>query len=366
MHPATGFLLQPFMHLAECESPLSAATINAIESVARSVPGWIRAGTVRQHLRELPAWDTGWLTPESDARLLERLMLLYGYFASAYIHGASPAAKRLPANVAVPLTQVARCLNRPPMLSYAGMVLNNWRLQDESAGFVVENIEIRLTFTGLKDEAWFFQVHVAIEARSGAMLHAVEKGLAAAASDDDSAMLVALREIIAGLVDITKIFHRMGAGCDPDVFYHQVRPYLFGFEGVVYEGISAAPQHFRGGSGAQSSVVPALLAGLGIQHAETQLTGHLQTMRAYMPAAHRRFIDAMAAARIREFCAERPPLRDAYNHVLRQLMIFRRSHLFYARTYIFEKSTATLGTGGTQFMEFLARLIQETEAHLLR
>ena len=67
-------------------------------------------------------------------------------------------------------------------------------------------------------------------------------------------------------------------------------------EGVIYEGVEAyggRPQQFRGETGAQSSIVPALDAMLGVGHKEDALRTYLQEMRTYMPPAHRAFIEAL-------------------------------------------------------------------------
>jgi len=146
----------------------------------------------------------------------------------------------------------------------------------------------------------------------------------------------------------------------------QVRPYLMSFGAeVIYEGVEPNPAPMRGGSGAQSSVVPALLNGLGLQHESTELTSSLQDMRQYMPRPHREFIEAQKASRIRQACTQSDLLRDAYNHVVRQVITFRRAHLYYAKTYIFAKSTTPTGTGGTEYMRFLSQLIDETVEQLL-
>ncbi len=93
-------------------------------------------------------------------------------------------------------------------------------------------------------------------------------------------------------------FHRMPEGCDSDVYYFKVRPYIFGFNEVIYEGaFGNQPQTFRGQTGAQSSIVPALVAALGLQHETTGLTQHLDIMKAYMPKPHREFVESMHAAR---------------------------------------------------------------------
>jgi indoleamine 2,3-dioxygenase len=196
---------------------------------------------------------------------------------------------------------------------------------------------------------------------------ALQQAAEGAIQEDERMMLLAFREMQSTLVDITRLFHRMPEHCDPDVYYQQFRPYLFSFTDVVYEGVPTleGPQSWRGGSGAQSSIIPAALAGLGVDHEQNTLTSHLNTMRDYMPVPHQQFIVDMGRARIRQAAVHSLTLRDEYNNTLRRLITFRRAHLYYARTFIFAKSTNPVGTGGTDFMHFLSQLIDETEHQLL-
>ena len=76
---------------------------------------------------------------------------------------------------------------------------------------------------------------------------------------------------------------RMKERCDPYVYYTRVRPYIHGWknspslpDGLIYDQVEAyaqKPQQFRGETGAQSSIVPCLDAGLGIHHAPDPLIG---------------------------------------------------------------------------------------------
>ena len=360
IHPQTGFLLapQPLRHLGDVDSPLATDAITTLEALANHLPQ-----APRTDLADVPLYDFS-TVGNADPRLAERLFLLYGYFANKYVHQA-PAVTTLPRVLALPLVQLAAHLGRPPILAYAGMVLGNWWRRDPTAAFTAQNVDVLQRFTTLIDEAWFFRVHIAIEAQAGTMLATLLALRDAIAAGDDGRVQDGLRHVRAGLVHITQTFHEMPKLCDPDVYYQQVRPYLFGFTDVDYEGVPDAPRNLRGGSGAQSSLVPFLLGALGIEHAQTDLTRHLHTMRAYMPRPHQRAIDQMSTLGLRAYCQHRPPLRDAYNHVLRQLMTFRRAHLYYARAYIFAKTTNPVGTGGTDFMHFLNRLIAETDAQQL-
>jgi hypothetical protein len=94
---------------------------------------------------------------------------------------------------------------------------------------------------------------------------------------------------------------------------------------------------------------------------------HLDVMKQHMPKAHREFIAQVTTSVVRDFvkASGNQALRDAYNHCLQQMMIFRKGHFYYARIYILDKVTNPVGTGGTLFKDWLSRLIAETEAHLL-
>ncbi|MEL6308203.1 MAG: hypothetical protein AAFQ52_08670 [Chloroflexota bacterium] len=330
---------------------------NLAHDITRGLPSAIAKGAeaTARFLHDVPPVDMTQPTPAE----VEIKHMLYGYLACAWVHGTGDTT--IPASIAQSLVWLGAKLERPPMLAYAGMVLCNWRQKDSGTDFSPENVELRLRFTELIDETWFFRVHIAIEAQAGAMLTALSDARFAVATDNRQQVLSCLREMQAGLVKITQTFHRMPDLCDPDIYYQQVRPFLMGFgEQVVFAGVEHNPTPLRGGSGAQSSVVPALLAGLGIQHQSTALTHNLNDMRRYMPREHRAYIQSMVGHPLRDYCADYAPLRDAYNRVLQHLITFRRAHLYYARTYIFEKSTNPIGTGGTEYMGFLSKLIDET------
>jgi indoleamine 2,3-dioxygenase len=127
------------------------------------------------------------------------------------------------------------------------------------------------------------------------------------------------------------------------------------------------PQTFRGGSGAQSSTIPAIVGALGVQHEQTGLMKHLDAMKEHMPREHRRFIADVTTSAVRDYVKQSgsAALRDAYNRCLQQVMTFRKGHFYYARVYILDKVSNPVGTGGTLFKDWLSQLIAETEAQLL-
>lgn len=370
VHPTTGFLIQPepLLELYTGKSAL-APVLQQVDEVAAGLPLLIRDGHLRRVLERLPLLDTFYLQEKPDPKIIERLFRLYGYFASGYVFMLPhQPAHHLPVSIALPLADLSQMVQRPPVLAYAGMVLSNWRKLDIFGDLSVENIGILQTFTDLRDEQWFFIIHVAIEARAGGIIQALYAADEAARQHDEQGFLTALREVDQGLIDITRIFNRMPEQCDPDLYYQLVRPYLFGLTEVEYEGVAAfggTPQNYRGGSGAQSSLIPAVVAALGIEHSRSGLVEHLETMQTYMPQTHRKLIANMKKIKLRDFACQKSYLSDAYNNCIKRLITFRRAHFHYARTYIFEKSTKPVGTGGTPFMEWLNLLIHETQSHLL-
>ena len=233
----------------------------------------------------------------------ERLFMLYSYFASAFVHAPGmPPVPRLPAEIAGPLVQLGQICQRPPILAYASYCLHNWRRIEPHGPIALGNIALLQNFSlpgeGKSDEDWFILVHVDIEARAGRVLTAFQALPDVLKNEDDPRLENVLQEVIAGLRAMNKTMDRMPEGCSPEVYFRKVRPYIFGFNDVVYEGcFGNAPQTFRGETGAQSSIVPTALMALGIRHQDSLLTKHLDDMRHYMPAPRRRFIEQQVSVR---------------------------------------------------------------------
>jgi indoleamine 2,3-dioxygenase len=148
---------------------------------------------------------------------------------------------------------------------------------------------------------------------------------------------------------------------------------------LIYEGVddyANKPQEFRGETGAQSSIVPAIDAVLGIEHQPDPLREYLMEMRAYMPPEHRSFIEGLEAqpsvrAAVEAEKGTYPALREAYNTCVYFMQEFRSKHLELAARYIHQQSQRSLanptevGTGGTPFMRYLKKHRDETAGHHL-
>ena len=316
-------------------------------------------------------------------------MRILSFAGHAYVwEDPDHPATRLPASLARPWWEVAQQLGRPPVLSYASYALHNWRRLDPYKPIELGNIVLLQNFLGGLDEEWFVLVHLEIEAEAGPGLLGLVQAHNAAAADDPDQVLQGLQTLARAQEAMRETLLRMPERCDPYIYYSRVRPYIHGWknspalpDGLVYEGVAAyrnRPQQFRGETGAQSSIVPALDAGLGIRHAEDPLTQYLEEMRDYMPPRHRAFLTALESrvdaqrrpllyGYVRDRKATHPELRKVFCSCVDLLAQFREIHVGYADRYIFHQhqSHATnptaVGTGGTPFMTYLTKHLEETK-----
>lgn len=301
-------------------------------------------------------------------------------------------ASRIPASLSMPWCAVAQQLGRPPVLSYASYALHNWRRLDPQKPIELGNVVLLQNFLGGLDEEWFVLIHIDIEAKAGPGLAGLVQAHNAARDNKPDDVLQGLRALAAAQEGMRETLLRMPERCDPYIYYSRVRPFIHGWknspslpQGVVYEGVEAyaqRPQQFRGETGSQSSIVPALDAGLGIPHADDPLTQYLVEMRDYMPPRHRAFLAALEARTdgqrrpllygyARDRKTTHPELWKAFCACVDVLAQFRDIHIGYAERYIFRQhqlhasNPTAVGTGGTPFMPYLSKHLEETKRFTL-
>jgi indoleamine 2,3-dioxygenase len=294
----------------------------------------------------------------------------------------------LPANLAVPWCEISRRLGRPPVLSYASYALDNWRRLDPGQPIELDNVVLLQNFLGGLDEEWFVAVHVDIEAKAGPAMGSILRAHEAVIENHADDVIAHLTALASAQEAICLTLDRMPERCDPYIYYHRVRPFIHGWKnnpalpnGIVYAGVEEyqeTPQYFRGETGAQSSIIPALDAALGITHAQDPLTVYLAEMRHYMPPAHRAFLEALEGLHdhqgrprlpgfIHDYQSRHPGLWSAYCQCVQLLARFRATHLDYAAAYIHQQSETqssnptSVGTGGTPFMTYLKKHLEETK-----
>ena len=332
--------------------------LSVLDEIGRHLPSLLQEPDFRRYAAALriPPWPGGQVS-EATLPLLRLYYVRVGFLISAYVNQVSqPAATRVPANLAVPLSKACALLDRPPILSYDGYALYNWKRFDPSRPIALGNIDTIQNFVHSYDEHWFILVHVEIEAIAAAVLDGIDRAGRAMAGRDAGQLDSALEDIAAAVRKQASVLRRIPEKMDPALYYRTFRPYIRFFENVVYEGVASEPMNFRGETGAQSSVVPALVAFLKIPHRQSLLTDHLRDMRRFMPRQHRELlaaIEAMGSVRDAAGAA-------AYNRLLDAVVDFREVHLGWARQYVDRWVDDPRGTGGTPFMRWLSQLIEDT------
>jgi len=348
---------------------------------ALDIPKLLMGSDFRKRVKELRPFDISALKGEPD---VQRAMMILSYIGQSYQWSDNEPAHTLPKNLALPWYEVGKLVGRPPILSYQSYANDNWRRLNPAGPVECGNIALLQCFLGGQDEEWFILIHIDIEKKAGKALKAIEDAQAAVVKDDADALEDALENLRSALASMYQVLCRMPEKCDPYVYFHRVRPYIFGWRnnpslpnGVVYEGVdeyNGVGQTFRGETGAQSAIIPAMDGVLGIEHENDVLREYLMEMRTYMPPKHVAFIEAVERGpSVREMVKKvnRRTLISLFNTCVEIVGDFRAKHLEYAGTYIHAQAQATpgnpsaVGTGGTPFMVYLRKHRDETRSQMI-
>jgi indoleamine 2,3-dioxygenase len=257
------------------------------------------------------------------------------------------------------------------------------------------------TVSGSDDESWFFIISNAMEARAGPLIEAMLGAVEAVETNDVTTIIHALQYFRQGMQSIGQLLERMDERCDPQMFYHTIRPFLAGSMNMATAGLpngvfydegngNGTWRAYRGGSNGQSSLLQFFDAVLSVDHSRSG--GFHAEMRGYMPGPHARFLDDVAAiANIRSYVnshGDNVELLTAFNEAVAALSGFRDKHIALVTRYIIipsrmgkpttgpkrrdlasastelatgkPKTQELVGTGGTKLIPFLRTSRDET------
>jgi indoleamine 2,3-dioxygenase len=343
---------------------------NKWEAIATNLPALILSKRLRGVIDRLPVLSTIGLEHEAEWRRAYSLLI---FMAHGYIWSGDSPSDRLPPAITVPLLKVSTHLEVPPVATYAGVCLWNFKPLFVDEGIdCLDNLATLNTFTGAIDESWFYLVSVAIEARGAPIIPLMLAAMAAVRDNDAATVTSCLQTFAERLDDLGNLLQRMHENCDPTIFYHRIRPFLAGSKnmaeaglpnGVMYDDGSAGAEplyrQYSGGSNAQSSIIQFFDIVLGIEHrptgekpsslddlkqggrARTHAPTHnfIMEMRKYMPGPHARFLgDVQAMANIRDFVETNRNRNEnlclAYDACLSMLRVLRDKHITIVTRYI--------------------------------
>ncbi|QSZ30246.1 hypothetical protein DSL72_004768 [Monilinia vaccinii-corymbosi] len=384
---------------------------SAWEDLVDDIPDLLKEGSFRHHADALPVLDTLYLQTEDEWR---RAYHLLSFMANSYIWGGKRPSEILPPQISKPFIVVASHLGLPPAATYAAFNLWNFTSTSPTLDFTdLDHLSCYHTFTNTPSETWFYLISVAIEARGAGVIPHMITAMNAVRANEPSILVSCLDEFSDCIEDCGRLLKRMHEQCDPEVFFHVIRPFLAGSKnmsaaglprGVFYdEGEGKGEwRQYSGGSNAQSSLIQFWDAVLGINHVPTNSMGKpptevmppkkaggqcfLSESRNYMPGSHRAFLNHISGVSPiynyvrRSACPFE--VTSAYKHAVERIAEFRDIHIQIVTRYIINPSQKSIinekvelniavatakkggkdatGTGGTQLIPFLKQTRDET------
>ena len=353
-----------------------------ITEIANELPKLLLTNNVQNKINKLKVNELSVdiLLKNKSEKEINLAMSHLSFIAHAFMWGGNKPEKILPEVISKPWVKLSKYLGRPPILSYASYCLDNWYKVNQKEPISLDNVALINNFLGGVDEDWFVTIHVCIEDAASDAIDAAYKLSRLNDSNNVDNFNTNLKKILTSLKNVNNIFSKIPEKCDPYIYYHRVRPYIFGTKdnpdlkkGLIYENqFNNKPQFYRGETGAQSSIIPFLDGVLGIYHSNDNLRHYLNEMRDYMPPKHRKMIeDVEKRSEAKDLISQSKKLMNVYNNCLEEIRKFRAMHLEYAATYIHKQAqvhntfgtggSTIKGTGGTPFMKYLKKHRDETQ-----
>lgn len=380
----------------------------------------------RQRIRELPILPTTEL--KKSEVLLRRAHHVLAWLMHFYIHTLPTSSPiRIPAPITVPLLQVSKQLQLPPVVTYSDDVLYNWKFidgkeKDEFGNDImptISNIDSQTLFTSTRDEAEFYLTSARMELKGVEALELMRSMMDEIFVGDD----IANKRITQYLNELSEVIEALGVllmsvrdGCSPQIFYDEIRPWFRGedstagqrweFEGLELDETLTRPTELSGASAGQSALVHTLDVFLGVDKyshgpsssavvpppsssskSQQPRSSFLKRMQEYMPRHHRAFLNHLANSPrpLRDYILAHQhdeKIMNAYNAAVQALKVFRDKHMIIVTLYIVgparraaaaataaekkeEAATVLKGTGGTDLVKFLKSVRSQTQDALL-
>ncbi|XP_010590851.1 indoleamine 2,3-dioxygenase 2 isoform X1 [Loxodonta africana] len=358
--------------------------------IANKLPHLIESRQLRAHVNKMPLLNCHFLKGYREQRLAH---LVLSFITMGYVwqEGETNPEQVLPRNLALPFVEVSRNLGLPPILVHADLVLTNWTKRNPEGPLEIRNLDTIVAFPGGESLRGFILVTVLVERAAVPGIKALVQAVNAILQPSQDSLLQALQQLRVSIQDITRALEQMHDYVDPDIFYAVIRIFLSGWKdnpampvGLIYEGVSKDPLKYSGGSAAQSTVLHAFDAFLGIRHSK-ESGDFLHRMRDYMPPSHKAFIEEIhSAPSLREYTLSSGncQLLTAYNQCTEALAELRTYHITVVTKYLNTAAAKAkvrrpshlpgppqalekIGTGGTTVLSFLKTVRDKTSESIL-
>lgn len=295
---------------------------------------------------------------------LELSCLVHSMINSIYYWNSESPNTVIPANIAKPTIQISKLLDRPPILTIVSTQFYNWDYIDNSKGFHPDNTKMRFSFSGTRDEDYFFNCANYIEYLGAPAVNSIlELENDMENPEELRKHLITIGGSLCSMKDSIKILMK---NCDPEVFYFGFRNKLKGFDkGVTFEGEEPITMQLMGPSAVQSPLFKLIDAAFGIAHNNP----FLDFTEKFMKKEHRQLINDIRKrdllklkGKVKQF-----GLQNEWNYLISECCEYRKIHTGLAMKYIIKPSgqSEANGTGGSNLVDFLTNVIKSTKSSLM-
>jgi hypothetical protein len=263
----------------------------------------------------------------------KQIYFLFTFMAQKYVKCIQDNIREIPYEIGLIWYYSAEHFGLPCVMTYASTILYNCKFDKDGELTSIYSI------SGTYDELHFYKVHIQLEKCGANLLKEV-----VAFIDDERNLHTLLQSLYSTIMEITWRMNTMYDGCDPEIFWQQIRIFLSGYnDDYGYpNGLKVKDTElyfkFGGGSAAQSSLIQLIDIVLGVKHESEHGTKFLLDQRKYMPKLHREFLTNL------EVFFGKKPMKDLvkyddiyakeYNDIIGLLHIFRKDHYRLVHTYI--------------------------------
>lgn len=329
--------------------------VNAIENpngkYFRQLVDNLKCGKTQQYYKNL--------TKKLSYVQKKQLYSLFTFIAQKYVRcmGKDDTKIEIPYEIGIVWNECAKEFNLPCVTSYGATILYNCVI-DENGKFIS-----RHAISGTNDELHFYKVHMQLEAYGANIL----KDIYFFDSNNKNQLLTILEKTTHSIKNITKIMKTMYDGCDPTIFWTNIRHYLGGFtkdnglpNGLKVSGTNLVFKYV-GGSAAQSTLIQTFDVFLGVPHESEHGTKFLLDQRAYMPQKHQNFLNELQIKYSNDYIKNLvlkfndEELTSSYDKCIDSLKMFRQAHYNIVHKYIvkfIEKDTWYVTVCNTLFGEY--------------
>lgn len=250
LHEEYGF----YHHLFEDEQLPS--EFKKIEELALQTPELNNSKRIREAVKELKVPPFDQALEGMTYNQCIKLYTLVSFLTNSYLFNEEPSVDVLPEPLSTILYSVAKKIGNRPIMTYACCAFWNTQVIDKTAPVSLDNLKLRVTFTGNPGEEWFYLVSIANDIIGLKVI----KNLILAQEELDNGNPEKAAEIILKsipefgnsilyenfsnfyFIDVMiKSLKRMHERLDPEWFYSELRRYLIGYQkfpnGLRFSGV---------------------------------------------------------------------------------------------------------------------------------